>query len=67
MNLDLSGAVWRKSQKSASNGGCVEVANLGDHVAVRDSKNPDGPALIFTAFEWDCFLNGAEKGEFRQS
>jgi hypothetical protein len=67
VNVDLSGAVWRKSQKSANNGGCVEVANLGDHVAVRDSKNPDGPALIFTAFEWDCFLDGAEKGEFRQS
>jgi Domain of unknown function (DUF397) len=43
-----SGTVWRKS--SRSNGGqdaCVEIANLGDHIAVRDSKNPSGPVLTF--------------------
>jgi hypothetical protein len=46
-------------------GGCVEVAtNLPDVVAVRDSKDPEGPALIFTPHEWRCFLDGATKGEF---
>lgn len=64
MTIDLAGAQWRKSQKSASNGGCVEVANLGTHVAMRDSKDPDGPALVFTPHEWDCFLDGAINGEF---
>jgi hypothetical protein len=64
---DLSRAVWRKSAKSSVNGGCVEVADLGEAgVALRDSKNPDGPVLFFTQHEWDCFLDGAEKGEFRQ-
>jgi hypothetical protein len=66
MTPDLSRAVWHKSAKSGANGGCVEVANLGDSVALRDSKNPDGPVLMFTQFEWDCFLDGAEKGEFRE-
>jgi hypothetical protein len=58
--MDLSRADWRKSTFSSSNGGqCVEVAqNLPDVVAVRDSKDPDGPALIFTADEWRSFLEG---------
>jgi len=67
MNIDLAGAVWRKSQKSASNGGCVEVADLGRHVAVRDSKDPSGPVLVFTPHEWECFLDGARKGEFTKA
>ena len=56
--MDLSRADWRKSTFSSSNGGqCVEVAqNLPGVVAVRDSKDPNGPALIFTADEWRFFL-----------
>jgi hypothetical protein len=42
----------------------VEVADVGAHVALRDSKNPTGPVLVFTAYEWQCFLNGAAGGEF---
>jgi hypothetical protein len=63
---DLSGAVWRKSTKSGDNGGdCVEVAgNLPGIIAVRDSKNPDGPALIFTPGEWRAFIERAKDGEF---
>jgi hypothetical protein len=55
--------VWRKSTQSL-NGDCVEVAALPDGVAVRDSKNPDGPRLEFTRSEWRAFLSGANKGEF---
>jgi hypothetical protein len=49
--------VWRKSSYSASNGGnCVEVARtLPAAVAVRDSKDPDGPKLIFTVADWAAF------------
>jgi uncharacterized protein DUF397 len=55
---------WQKA--SASNtGGCVEVAATPDGgVAVRDSKQPDGAVLRYTAYEWRCFLTGAKAGEF---
>ena len=43
---------------------CVEVAFVEEAIAVRDSKNPTGPALIFTAAEWDAFVGGAKDGEF---
>lgn len=51
-----SGAEWRKSSRSASSGGsCVEAAPVRDEVAVRDSKDPDGPALTFTRAAWRSF------------
>ena len=47
---DYPGAVWRKSMRSNGTGSnCVEVADLGTAVAVRDSKDPNGPALVFTS------------------
>ncbi|MEU7838602.1 MULTISPECIES: DUF397 domain-containing protein [unclassified Nonomuraea] len=65
---ELTGAVWRKSSRSGNGGGnCVEVAtNLPGIVAVRDSKNRGGPALIFTPSEWRAFLGGVKDGEFDQ-
>jgi hypothetical protein len=55
---DLIGAVWRKSSYSGANGGaCVEVAADGPGVvAVRDSKDPDGPALTFSPADWSAFI-----------
>jgi len=44
--LDLSTARWRKSSRSTNTSNCVELATPGP-VAIRDSKNPDGPALVF--------------------
>ncbi len=60
---------WIKSSFSGPTGGnCVEVAFLADgEVAVRNSRHPDGAALIFTNAEWDAFLRGARGGEFDPS
>jgi hypothetical protein len=63
---NLKVAVWRKSSRSNGNGGnnCVEVADLGSAVAVRDSKDPHGPALVFAPNEWDAFVGRTKGGEF---
>ncbi|MFE3442691.1 DUF397 domain-containing protein [Nocardia sp. NPDC059180] len=64
-SVDLSGANWFKSTRSANADACVEIAHLdAGMVGVRDSKNPTGPALVFTPAEWDAFLGGAVDGEF---
>jgi hypothetical protein len=62
--MDLSRADWRKASFSTGNGGaCVEVArNLPGIVAVRDSKDPDGPALAFAPASWHALLDGIKSG-----
>jgi hypothetical protein len=54
--MDMTRAAWRKSTYSGNNGGnCVEVADIRDSVAVRDSKAPASPALAFTPEHWRAF------------
>ena len=53
-NNDCTGA-WKKSSNCA-NSTCVEVADTGDRCAVRDSKNPEGPVLVFGRSDWDAFI-----------
>ncbi|WP_328465566.1 DUF397 domain-containing protein [Actinoplanes sp. NBC_00393] len=62
----LEGAVWRKSSRSGSAGHCVEVAMVADghYVGVRNSRQPDGAALVFTRKEWEAFAGGVKDGEF---
>lgn len=64
IGLMLGNLPWRKAQRSVGNGACVELAPVNGMVAMRDSKDPDGPVLMYTAAEWDAFLHGAKAGEF---
>jgi Domain of unknown function (DUF397) len=59
--------LWVKSSLSYANGDCVQVARLADGcIGVRDSKDPGGPVLRFTAAEWAAFLGGVVNGEFTE-
>jgi hypothetical protein len=62
----IEGAVWKKGSRSNGSGGnnCVEVAFLDQGIAVRDSKDRTGPALMFTSAEWTAFVDSAKDGEF---
>jgi len=57
---------WVKSTRSTGNGECVEVARTADGVAVRDSKDPYGPVLRFSAGAWQGFISGVQTGGFDQ-
>jgi Domain of unknown function (DUF397) len=61
----LQGVTWQKSGRSGPNGNCVECAALPDGgVAMRNSKDPEGPALIYTAAEIEAFIGGVRDGDF---
>jgi hypothetical protein len=58
-------ARWRTSSYSGAQGNCVAVAELASgRWAVRDTKDPHGPVLVFTAAEWAAFTAGVRAGEF---
>ncbi len=59
----LGGAQWRKSSYSGDQGECVEIATLPGAIAVRDSKDPEGPALAFSPAAFAAFVSAAAKGE----
>ncbi|MDO0912357.1 DUF397 domain-containing protein [Streptomyces sp. DT2A-34] len=62
--IDLSSVAWRKSSYSNGQGAdCLEVAdNLPGITPVRDSKNPNGPALVFPAHAWGAFVGTLKDG-----
>ena len=66
--IDLSTVQWHISTRSSSGGAnCVEAGPLNDgtgRVALRHSKHPDGPVIIYTHAEWDAFVGGVKDQEF---
>jgi Domain of unknown function (DUF397) len=62
---NLRDAAWLKSRHSNSQGTCVEMARLPDgQIAVRNSRYPEGPALIYTRAEIQALIRGVQDGEF---
>lgn len=61
---EREGLTWVKAQMSSHNGQCVEIASTPGKIAMRDSKDPDGPILVYTNAEFRAFLEGARNGEF---
>jgi hypothetical protein len=55
---------WVKAKASSHNGACVELAAAAGNIAMRDSKDPAGPVLVYTPAEFAAFLDGARNGEF---
>jgi hypothetical protein len=61
----LTDVTWVKSARSGAQGNCVELGTLpAGRVAVRNSRDPDGPALVFTGAEMAALLLGAKDGDF---
>lgn len=61
----VPGAIWRKSRHSNPTGNCVEVAELAEGcIAVRNSRDPGGPALLYSRAEMAAFVHGVKSGEF---
>lgn len=64
VQASLLDACWKKSRHSNAEGNCVEVALVDGGIAMRNSRDPDGPALVYTPAEVAAFLAGAKDGEF---
>ncbi|MFI9158978.1 DUF397 domain-containing protein [Kitasatospora aureofaciens] len=63
MQADLTAAAWRKSTYSNGQGGCIEVDDAHPG-RVRDSKDPQGPVLVFPSEAWGSFVAAVRSGEF---
>jgi len=61
----MTSSTWVKSSLSYANGNCVEVSDQpGGTVGVRNSRDREGPVLLFSPGEWQAFLGGVRNGEF---
>ena len=64
MDVDASGASWRKSLRSVGNGACVEVGAASESVMVRDSVDRPGLVIRYSTQTWHAFLADAKTGAF---
>ena len=58
---ERAGLAWLKAQSSAHNGACVEIAESSGKIAMRDSKDPDGPILVYTPAEFRVFVDAIKE------
>jgi Domain of unknown function (DUF397) len=63
-DFDLTNVAWQKSSYSGGAGNCVEMAVVGEHILMRDSKNPDQVPHVFTRAEIAAYFAGVRDGEF---
>lgn len=61
------GVTWRKASRSVGNGECVEISSHLGRVSIRDSKNPEGPVLSYSAKTFQAFLDTAKRGDSGRS
>lgn len=64
VELGAKEIAWRKSRRSVGNGACVEITPVNGTISVRDSKNPGGLVLAYTAGTWRSFVREAKTGDF---
>ncbi|HUC23317.1 MAG TPA: DUF397 domain-containing protein [Streptosporangiaceae bacterium] len=64
MDVDASGAAWRKSLRSVGNGACVEVAPVNGSIVVRDTVDRSGPVVQYSTQMWRAFVADAKAGAF---
>ncbi len=65
INLEVRELQWRKATGSVGNGACVEVATVNGQIAIRDSKNPDGHILRYSAKAFRSFVAAAQSHDSR--
>jgi hypothetical protein len=63
--MEKVGAVWWRKSSRCSSSACVEVARVAGEYLIRDSKDPEGTVLSFSAAEWKAFVEGVAAGDFR--
>ena len=61
LGIDVDSLTWRSSSEGA---GAIELAFTDGWVLMRVADDPEGRVLVYDHFEWECFLDGAKKGEF---
>lgn len=64
VSSDVEAVEWRKARRSMGNGNCLEIATVPGGIAVRDSKDPFGPALAYGAGSWRAFTRNARLGRY---
>ena len=61
---DIPNIKWQRSKACGASTACVQIAKVGDNIAVSDSKDPNSAVLFYNKEEWEAFVTGVKKEEF---